>query len=112
MAQLIDPQTSKLVQAIEQFMENPPQDLPQGLPEQLKELGTSLRGYGGEGDESPGMKEAMKATNGTGESYKLAGTGKDVPSPGQREFDKHMEAAREAFHAQNPESQTNPVETQ
>ena len=90
-------------------MENPPRDMPDGLVEQLTELGKGLRGYGGEAEYTPGQKEAMKATNGTGEPYQVAATGDDQPSPGQVEFDQAMEKAREAFHQQNPESQTAPV---
>jgi hypothetical protein len=112
MPELPDPHTAKLVQAIESYMENPPQDMPEGLNEQLTSLGQSLRGYGGEGGYTPGQREAMKATNGTGESFAVAGTGDDQPSPGQQEFDKYMEKAREAFHQQSPESKTNPVEVQ
>ena len=109
MAELLDPQTSKLAQAIESYMENPPQDMPDGLSEQLTELGKGLRGYGNDGEYTPGQKEAMKATDGTGESFAVAATGDDQPSPGQVEFDQHMEKARQAFHDQNPESQTTPV---
>ena len=100
MGQMLNPETMKLVQAIEAFMENPPRDMPDGLSEQLNELGQGLRGYDNQGEMSPGQKEAMKATNGTGESYKVAATGRDLPSPGQREFDSAMEKAREAFNQQ------------
>lgn len=92
MANLLDPKTMKLVQAIDEFMENPPRDLPEGLPEQLKELGTGLRGYGDSDDLSPGQKEAAKVT---GESYEKVAT--SDRSPGQREFDRAMEAAKEVF---------------
>lgn len=109
MPELPDPHTAKLVQAIESYMENPPRDMPEGLSDQLTSLGRSLRGYGVPEEYTPGQREAMKATNGTGESYQVAGTGDDQPSPGQVEFDKHMEAARQAFHSQNPDSQTAPV---
>lgn len=112
MPEILDPQTAKLAQAIEAYMENPPRDMPEGLVEQLTELGRGLRGYGGEAEYTPGQKEAMKATDGTGESFAVAGTGNDQPSPGQVEFDKHMEKAREAFHQQNPGSQTSPVQKQ
>jgi hypothetical protein len=87
-------------------MENPPQDMPDGLNEQLTSLGNSLRGYGGDAGYTPGQLEAMKATDGTGESYAVAGTGDDQPSPGQQEFDQYIEKARAAFHQENPESQT------
>lgn len=96
MPEPLDPHTLALVQAIEKFMENPPQDLPEGVSDQLTSLGLSLRGYGAGEDQSPGMKEAAQATDGTGESYKVP-TGKDRPSPGQQEFDQAMEAARAAF---------------
>jgi hypothetical protein len=97
MPEALDPHTLELVQAIEKFMENPPRNLPEGVADSLKSVGQSLRGYGAGEEQSPGMKEAMQATDGTGESYKVAGTGKDLPSPGQREFDAAMEAARQAF---------------
>ncbi len=101
MGQMLDPKTIKLVQAIENFMENPPRDMPEELSGQLKELGMGLRGYDDSGeDQSPGMREAMKATNGTGESYKVAATGDDLPSPGQREFDGAMEKARQSLNDQ------------
>lgn len=97
MPEALDPHTLALVQAIEKFMENPPRDMPDGLGDQLKSVGQTLRGYGVGDDISPGMKDAAQATDGTGESYKVAATGKDVPSPGQQEFDAAMEAARQAF---------------
>jgi len=104
MGKMLDPHTSKLVQAIEEFMENPPRDMPEELVGQLKELGTGLRGYDGAGEESPGMREAASVTNGTGESYKVAATGDDRPSPGQREFDAAMETARQAFSEQTADT--------
>lgn len=104
MGQMLSAETAKLAQAIEQFMENPPRDMPDGLSDQLKELGQGLRGYDGAGEESPGTREAMKATTGTGESYKVAATGNDQPSPGQREFDSAMEKARDAFTQQGTDN--------
>lgn len=108
MGTMLDPKTMKLVQAIEQFMENPPRDLPQGLPEQLTELGKGLRGYETGGEElSPGQREAVKAgmeppkTEGTGESYKKVALAEEEKSPGQREFENAMNAARDAFNAQS-----------
>lgn len=96
MPEALEPHTLELVQAIEKFMENPPRNLPDGAVEQLTSLGQSLRGYGAGEEASPGMKEAGKATDGTGESYTVP-TGKDMPSPGQQEFDQAMEVARQAF---------------
>ena len=109
MGDMLDPQTMKLVQSIEKFMENPPRDMPESLSGQLKELGNGLRGYDSQGEEkSPVQIEAEKVTGvtqGTGNHYREVWVkGGDQPSPGQREFDQHMEAARQAFSEQTADN--------
>lgn len=105
MSNLPSPEAKNLLDAIDSFMENPPRDLPDGVADQLSHSASGLRGYGPSGEDSPGMKEALSFTDGTGESYSKAATGKDRPSPGQLEhkkvmsektgFDGAMEAARD-----------------
>ena len=87
---LRDSSTARLLSALQDFSENPPRDLPDGVVEAINELGTNLSGYNGPDTASPGQKEAMKVaagTDGTGEHFTKAAVGVDGPSPGQREYD-------------------------
>lgn len=79
---------TRLQQAIEQFVGRAPRDLPDGVLDKVKELGTSLSEVTPAPRGSPGMEEAKKVafgTDGTGEHYSRAAKGPDQPSPGQRE---------------------------
>ncbi len=90
MPRLHNQATVRLLNAIEEFTKNPPRDLPDGAIDTLQDLGTSLNGYVGAPEASPGAKEAMKVaagTDGTGEAFPKAAVGVDGPSPGQREYE-------------------------
>lgn len=97
-----DPNTGKFLAALDAFMDNPPRDLPDGVADSLKEVGQSLKGYNIE-SKSPGEREVAQitgATDGTGVPYPMAARSEDKPSPGQREFQKVMEQAKQALAAQ------------
>lgn len=99
-----DVHTAKFLNALDEYMESQPR-LPDGASETLKELGQSLRGYHGEGQQSPGEKEVQAArqpTNGTGAPFQQAATGQDVPSPGQREFEAAVSQMRDAVGIPTP----------
>jgi hypothetical protein len=97
---LLDHRTAKLAQAIEEFMENPPRDMPEELSDQLTGLGQSLRGYSPEAEMSPGQREAARKT---GEPYNKVATNEGAS---HSQFDKAMEAAKEAFLGQSPDNPT------
>ena len=85
---LRDSSTARLLNALQDFSENPPR----GVVEAINELGTNLSGHNGPDTASPGQNEAMKVaagTDGTGEHFTKAATGIDGPSPGQREYDQN-----------------------
>ena len=90
-----DPNTAKFLDALNNFMENPPRDLPDGAADMLKQVSDSLKGYNDTGHMSPGEKEAAKFTDGTGNPYPTAARGEDNPSPGQQEFLKVIKQAQE-----------------
>jgi hypothetical protein len=82
-------------------MENPPRTLPDGVVDSLKTVSDSLKGYN-QANQSPGEREVAQltgATDGTGVPYTKAAMREDQPSPGQREFEKAMEAAKAAAQA-------------
>ena len=96
-----DPNTGKFLAALNSFMENPPRDLPDGVTDALKGVIDSLKGYD-QAAQSPGEREVAQltgATDGTGVAYPQAARHEDKPSPGQREFEKAMEAAKAAAQA-------------
>ena len=96
-----DVETSKFLNALNDFMENPPRNLPDGTAKTLKEVSNSLKGYA-EGEASPGEREAAQiagATDGTGVPYPRAAIKEDVPSPGQREFQRVIKEAKDAAKA-------------
>lgn len=108
MPNLPDPATGQFLNAVNNFMENPPRDLPEGVGDQLKAISQALQGYEGiQSNLSPGQKEAEKAgasikdqhTEGTGNHFRKAALGADQPSPGQREFQKAVEQMNEAAAA-------------
>jgi hypothetical protein len=93
--------TAKFLNALNEFMENPPRNLPDGTAENLKGISDSLKGYN-EASASPGEREAAAVTgvtDGTGAPYSKAALNEDKPSPGQREYQKVMEKAKEVFNA-------------
>jgi hypothetical protein len=101
MPNLPDPATGKFLAALNDFMENPPRDLPETAVGQLKEVATALKGYD-TAEISPGQKQALEAggtTEGTGNHYSKAALGEDKPSPGQMEFEKAVAQMREAATA-------------
>jgi hypothetical protein len=82
-------------------MENPPRNLPDGVTKSLKTVSDSLKGYD-QAAQSPGEREVAEltgATDGTGVPYAQAARREDQPSPGQKEFEKAMEAAKAAAQA-------------
>jgi hypothetical protein len=91
-------QAKAFMSALEDFIANPPRDLPGGSVEIARSLHRTLRGYVGAEHPSPGEREAINAstnqrslpgapgTRGTGEHYSKAARGVDGPSPGQREY--------------------------
>jgi len=88
MPHLKDQRTARLINAIAEFQNNPPRELPDGVMEAITSLGGDLQGYAGNPDASPGQREAMKMappTEGTGNPFPQAATGIDSPSPGQIE---------------------------
>jgi hypothetical protein len=89
-----DPHTAKFLDALNNFMENPPRDLPDGAAEMLKEVSDSLKGYNDTGHKSPGEQEAAKFTDGTGNPYPNAAKREDQPSPGQKEFERVIKQAQ------------------
>lgn len=96
MPHLQDRKTAKLMNAIAEFSDNPPGELPDGVLEAIQGLGKDLAGFAGNPDASPGQREAMKVapgTDGTGTPFPKAGVGIDGPSPGQLEHDKVVAAA-------------------
>jgi len=108
MPNLPDPSTGKFLAAVNDFMENPPRDLPEGAADQLKAVANALQGYeSADAQLSPGQKEAQKAgasikephTEGTGNHFRQAALGADQPSPGQREFQKAVEQMNQAAAA-------------
>jgi hypothetical protein len=79
---------ARLTQAVEQFRERQPRDLPDGVDQALTSLAEALGGVDHEGrGDSPGQREvsAVTGTDGTGEHHSKAARGIDQPSPGQRE---------------------------
>jgi hypothetical protein len=97
-----DVNTGKFLAALDAFMDNPPRDLPDGVVDSLKGVGQSLRGYNAD-SQSPGEREVAEltgATDGTGVPYPQAARSEDKPSPGQREFQKVMEQAKQAIASQ------------
>jgi hypothetical protein len=101
MPNLPDPATGKFLAALNDFMENPPRDLPESATGQLKEVAMALKGYDSP-QMSPGEKQALEAggiTEATGNHYSKAALGEDKPSPGQMEFEKAVEQMREAATA-------------
>lgn len=96
MPYLPDRKTHALLNAIAEFSDNPPGELPDGVLEAIQGLGKDLAGFAGNPDASPGQREAMKVapgTDGTGEPFPKAGVGVDGPSPGQREHARVVQAA-------------------
>lgn len=91
-----DPATGRFLTELNRFMENPPRNLPDGAADQIKSLGAALKGYGGDTNLSPGEKAAQAAkalgqqgiTDGTGQPYSVAAKNEDMPSPGQREYER------------------------
>jgi hypothetical protein len=101
MPNLPDQATGKFLAALNDFMENPPRDLPEAAVGQLKEVATALKGHT-VGEMSPGQKQALEAggiTEATGNHYSKAALGEDKPSPGQMEFEKAVEQMRSAATA-------------
>jgi len=93
---LPDRTTAKLMNAIAEFSQNPPRELPDGVLEAIQGLGKDLSGFAGNPEASPGQREAMKVapgTDGTGAPFPSAAKGVDGPSPGQLEHDKVVAAA-------------------
>lgn len=94
MPPLPSPETREFLNALEGFLENPPRDLPEGAMDTMNQLHSSLKGYTGPGELSPGEQEAMKAGKGVEKlqgsdiavPYDKAALGADQPSPGQKEF--------------------------
>lgn len=90
-----DPATGRFLAELNRFMENPPRNLPDGAADQIKSLGSALKGYG-QAEMSPGEKAAQQAaalgkqgiTDGTGQPYSMAAKNEDRPSPGQREYER------------------------
>ena len=78
-------------------MQKQPHDLPEGADVAIKELHSSLKGYTGSEELSPGEKEARQVP-GSDEAvnYKDAAKGPDQPSPGQRE---HADTLRQVADA-------------
>jgi hypothetical protein len=107
-----DVATTKFLNAVNEFMDNPPRDLPEGTADTLKEITNSLKGYT-ESSMSPGEKEVAELTNttdGTGTPYSKAAVKEDAPSPGQQEFErviKEAKAAAQAMAAQNNQAAGN-----
>lgn len=100
MPDLPSPEVKALIEAIDTFGGANPRDLPDGLLDELKNVGQKLRGYGGEEIHSPGERDAV-AKQGQGSDvaveFSKAATGHDQASPGQREFaDKARELAEMA----------------
>lgn len=96
MPQLPDRRTAKLMNAIAEFSDNPPGELPDGVLEAIQGLGKDLSGFAGNPEASPGQREAMRVapgTDGTGAPFPKAGVGVDGPSPGQREHDRVVSEA-------------------
>jgi hypothetical protein len=94
-----DPHTAKFLDALDAFMENPPRNMPEGAADMLKQTGQTLRGYNDTGHQSPGELEAQKFTDGTGAPYSHAAKHEDVPSPGQREFERAVKEVQDAARA-------------
>jgi hypothetical protein len=108
MPNLPDPATGKFLAAVNDFMENPPRDLPEGAADQLKAITQALQGYESQSKElSPGQKQLLEVggkvvdnpTEGTGNHYSKAALGADQPSPGQREFQAAVEEMNKAAAA-------------
>lgn len=96
-----DVTTGKFLNALNEFMENPPRNLPDGTADSLKAISDSLKGYN-ETSVSPGEREVAKAsgiTDGTGVPYSQAALNQDAPSPGQREYQNVIEKAKDVFRA-------------
>lgn len=78
----------RLLQAVEHFQSRTKgAELPKGVSEALQGL-QKAAGTPQPTRDTPGAREAMKAsggTRGTGEHFSVAATGPDGPSPGQRE---------------------------
>lgn len=97
-----DPSTAKFLNALNDFMENPPRDLPDGTVDGLKQIANGLKGYGGE-SVSPGERELAQVagvTDGTGVAYSQAAKGQDQASPGQREYEKAIARVKDAMRAE------------
>lgn len=107
-----DAATSKFLNALNDFMDNPPRDLPDGTSASLKEVANSLKGYT-QSETSPGEREVAELTNatdGTGVPYPRAAVKEDAPSPGQQEFErviKEAQAAARAMAAQSNQTTDN-----
>lgn len=96
-----DVNTTKFLNALNDFMENPPRDLPDGTADTLKQVSDSLKGYT-QSESSPGEREVAElsgATDGTGVPYSKAAVREDAPSPGQREFQRVIKEAKAAAQA-------------
>lgn len=96
-----DVATGKFLNALNEFMENPPRNLPDGAVDSLKAISNSLKGYN-DASVSPGEQEVAKAsgiTDGTGVPYSQAALDQDAPSPGQREYQNAIEKAKDVFRA-------------
>lgn len=89
MPELPSPEVKALIEAIDTFGGSNPRDLPDGLLDELKNVGQKLRGYGGDEIYSPGERDVASkqgASSDVAVDISKAATGHDSPSPGQREF--------------------------
>ena len=96
-----DVATTKFLNALNDFMDNPPRDLPDGTADSLKQVSDALKGYT-ENSVSPGEREVAELTNttdGTGTPYSRAAVKEDAPSPGQQEFERVIKEAQAAARA-------------
>lgn len=82
-------EVTRLVQAIEQFEQRKPRNMPEGFDESLASFKSALTGDVPGQENTPGSRAARevagRGTDGTGEHYSRAARGSDQPSPGQRE---------------------------
>lgn len=91
---------TRLRAAIDQFKARQPRDLPDGVMEALERTEKELSRVE-PGNDSPGAREAAKASTGTGVPFQHAAKGPDKASPGQREaagLSAEMMKAAQAIH--------------
>src|SRR5689334_2566084 len=98
MPELPSPELKDFIDAIDRFGAKPPEDLPDGALDQIKQIGQTLRGYSPSEMYSPGEREAIeKQAPGSDVpvDYSKAAVGHDGPSPGQKEFERVQAAAKQ-----------------